>query len=94
MAYSANMLTTTGSGQAGTNGSAGSTRIRAVTRPGAALASSSEIIPPIELPIRITGPPATASMKSCSRDRLAVTSVLRPAARVRPCPARSGARTR
>lgn len=62
MAYKANMAATSGSGRAGLNGSAGSTRIRPATALAAALASSSEIIPPMELPIRITGLAGTFSM--------------------------------
>ena len=87
-------MTTEGSGRTGMNGSAGSSRMSPATVPGAAAASLREIIPPIELPMRITGEPATASMKRCSSSRLEDTSTPRPAERVKPCPARSGASTR
>ena len=59
-----------GSGRTAPNGTAGSSRISPVTVSGAAAASLREIIPPIELPIRMTGGPATSSMKRCSRTRL------------------------
>jgi len=90
-------VATTGSGRANANGSAGSSRIRPATVRGDALASIREIMPPIELPIRMTGLRAVAgtdSMKRCSRARFANTPVSRPAARVRPNPARSGAISR
>jgi len=75
-------------------GSAGSTSTRPVTRSGAAAASSSEIAPPIELPMSTAGSPAISRRKRSSSRRLADTVVLRPAAGVRPCPARSTASTR
>src|ERR1039457_3817940 len=79
---------------ADTNGRAGSTSIRPATASGAAPASRSEIIPPIELPMRITGLADTDSMKRCSSSRFAATPVPRPADWVSPCPARSGSSIR
>ena len=51
-------------------------------------------MPPIELPMRMTGPRDSDSMNRCSSILFAATPVPRPADRVRPCPARSSARTR
>ena len=51
-------------------------------------------MPPMELPIRMTGPGATEARKRCSSALFAATPVPRPRDWVRPCPARSGARTR
>src|SRR5215469_111269 len=92
--YSANMAVTTGSGRAATTGRAGSRSTRPATEAGAPLASSREIMPPMELPMRITGPPVTDRMNRCSSPRFEATSVPRPRDWVRPCPARSGASTR
>ena len=50
--------------------------------------------PPIELPTRITGVPATSTTKRWSSRWFAWTPVDREPARVRPKPARSRARTR
>ena len=97
MPYRANVVAMSGSGRARTKGSAESTRIRAATVSGAALASSTQIMPPIELPIRMTGFFAAAGtdpMKRCSSARFANTLLSRPASRVRPNPARSGAISR
>ena len=97
MPFSTKMVATAGSGRASTNGSAESTRTSAATVAGEALASSREIMPPIELPIRMTGWRAvtgTDSMKRCRRARFPLTVVSRPPARVRPNPARSGATNR
>ena len=66
------------------SGRAGSMRTSPVTSEGASVASASEIMPPIELPTRITGPDTTSVTNRCRRRRLAWTLGERPASGVRP----------
>ena len=68
-----NIISTPGSGRATPKGTTGSSRISPATVYGAAAAWLREISA-IELPIRITGAPATSSMKRFSRAWLAATS--------------------
>ena len=85
MDTSANRSATVGStGESSGRGSAGSTSTRPRTSSGDTAASSSEIAPPIELPINTTGSPTTWSRNASSSRRLARTVVARPDAGVRP----------
>ena len=91
----ANVANTLGSGRArSAGGSAGSTSTRPATVSARRAAWRIEISPPIELPIRIAGVPATSTRKRCSRRLFACTDVDREPPRVCPNPARSMATTR
>jgi hypothetical protein len=80
MAYSRNWRATSRSGRAiPGSGSAGSTRTAPATVSGVAVACSRLIVPPIELPTRIAGPPTTWWRKRSSSRWLARTVAGRPA---------------
>ena len=90
-----NVANTLGSGRArSAGGSAGSTSTRPATVSARRAAWRMEISPPIELPIRIAGVPATSTRNLWRRRLFACTDVDREPPRVCPKPARSMATTR
>ena len=86
-AYRPKAKATSGCGRARMpDGSAGSTSTRPATVSGCRAACMAAIRPPIELPTRIAGGPATSVRKRCSSCWLASTEVGSPPPWVRPNP--------